>query len=86
MQEKASSEESLKEDLQKSVYELSARYCHLEGYEPLDAPEPPPPEEVVKTKSKKGKANKDDKQEAGASGEGQEGKGEGSKDEAGAKG
>ncbi|KAJ8313584.1 hypothetical protein KUTeg_008145 [Tegillarca granosa] len=85
MQEKTSSEESLKDDLQKSLYKLSARYCHLDGYEPLDAPEPPPPEEVVKTKSKKGKANKDEKQEAGASGEGEEDKGESSKDEAEAK-
>lgn len=43
-------EESV-EELQKKVYELSARYCHLEGYEPLDAPPPPPPEEP-KEKSK----------------------------------
>ncbi|XP_056007617.1 retinol dehydrogenase 11-like isoform X2 [Ostrea edulis] len=40
-----SSEESQNEEMQKQLYELSARYCHLEGYEPLDAPAPPPPQE-----------------------------------------
>ncbi|CAE1332485.1 RDH12 [Acanthosepion pharaonis] len=49
-QEMKAPEESV-EELQKKVYELSARYCHLEGYEPLDAPPPPPPEEP-KEKSK----------------------------------
>lgn len=39
--EAKSSEESLEEEKQKKVWELSARYTHLEGYEPLDAPPPP---------------------------------------------
>lgn len=55
-QEKQASAEALDEELQKNVYELSARYCHLQGFEPLDAPAPPPPEE--KRKSKKSKKTK----------------------------
>ena len=68
--EQTSSEESLKEDLQGQVYELSAKYCHLEGYEPLDAPEPPP-QEAPKVKSPKKKSKKDKKVEesAGPSGD-----------------
>ncbi|ESO99701.1 hypothetical protein LOTGIDRAFT_141698 [Lottia gigantea] len=46
LQEKKSSEESLDEELQKKFFELSARYCHLDGYEALDAPPPPTPEEL----------------------------------------
>ena len=40
----------------KNLFELSARYCHMEGYEPLDAPAPPPQEEKVKSKKKSKKA------------------------------
>ncbi|XP_061190236.1 retinol dehydrogenase 13-like [Saccostrea echinata] len=47
-----SSEESRNEEVQDQLYELSARYCHLEGYEPLDAPAPLQPQEEPKTPSK----------------------------------
>ncbi|XP_061186025.1 retinol dehydrogenase 13-like [Saccostrea echinata] len=57
-----SSEESRNEEVQGQLYELSARYCHLEGYEPLDAPAPPPPEEKP-VKSKKVKTPKKEKKE-----------------------
>ncbi|KAK3588717.1 hypothetical protein CHS0354_026036 [Potamilus streckersoni] len=33
-----SSEESMNEELQKKVWDLSARYCQLPGYEPLIPP------------------------------------------------
>jgi len=59
-QEMKAPEESV-EELQKKVYEISARYCHLEGYEPLDAPPPPPPEEP-KEKEKKEKAKSEDEE------------------------
>ncbi|OWF40774.1 retinol dehydrogenase 12-like [Mizuhopecten yessoensis] len=51
--ETESSEESKKEELQTAVYELSARYIHLEGYEPLDAPIPPPEEPTLSPKKSK---------------------------------
>jgi hypothetical protein len=57
--EKKPSDESLDEELQKSVYELSARYCHMEGYEPLDAPAPPPVEEKPKSKRKSKKTKEE---------------------------
>ena len=57
--EKKPSDESLDEELQKSVYELSARYCHMEGYEPLDAPAPPPVEEKPKGKRKSKKTKEE---------------------------
>lgn len=53
--EAQSSEESNKEDLQKALFEISARFCHLEGYEALDAPPPPPEEPKIRIKSKKEK-------------------------------
>lgn len=59
-QEMKAPEESA-EELQKKVYELSARYCHLEGFEPLDAPVPPPPEEP-KEKEKKEKAKSEEEE------------------------
>lgn len=62
-EEKKSSDDSLDEELQKNVYELSARYCHLEGYEPLDAPAPPPQEEKPKSKRKSKKAKAVDETE-----------------------
>jgi len=52
--ESKSSEESLDEATQKKVWELSARYTHLAGFEPLDAP--PPPVEEVKVEPKKEEA------------------------------
>lgn len=67
-EEKESSEESRDEDLQKRLYELSARYCCLDGYEALTAPAPPPPEEKpvkspkVKTPKKKSKEEKEEKE------------------------
>lgn len=67
-EEKESSEESRDEDLQKGLYELSARYCCLDGYEALTAPAPPPPEEKpvkspkVKTPKKKSKEEKEEKE------------------------
>ncbi|GAB1608718.1 Hypothetical predicted protein [Argonauta hians] len=54
-QELKSSEESQNEDVQKKVWELSARYCHLDGYEALDAPVPPPPEEPKEKEKEKAK-------------------------------
>lgn len=67
-EEKESSEESRDEDLQKRLYELSARYCCLDGYEALTAPAPPTPEEKpvkspkVKTPKKKSKEEKEEKE------------------------
>jgi len=54
-EEAASSEESLNEESQKRLWELSACYVHLEGYEPLDAP--PAPEEDQTTKKTKKEAS-----------------------------
>jgi light-dependent protochlorophyllide reductase len=45
-----SSDESLDEEKQKKLWELSGGYTHLEGFEPLDAPTPPP--EPVKEEPK----------------------------------
>lgn len=67
-EEKESSEESRDEDLQKRLYELSARYCCLDGYEALTTPAPPPPEEKpvkspkAKTPKKKSKEEKEEKE------------------------
>lgn len=67
-EEKESSEESRDENLQKRLYELSARYCCLDGYEALTAPAPPPPEEKpvkspkAKTPKKKSKEEKEEKE------------------------
>lgn len=67
-EEKESSEESRDEDLQKRLYELSARYCCLDGYEALTAPAPPPPEEKpikspkAKTPKKKSKEEKEEEE------------------------
>ncbi|XP_033761470.1 retinol dehydrogenase 12-like [Pecten maximus] len=65
-----SSEESRNKELQTAVYELSARYCHLEGYEPLDAPTPPPEEpKPSPKKSKKVKKAVVPEETAGPSGD-----------------
>ncbi|XP_062613562.1 retinol dehydrogenase 13-like [Saccostrea cucullata] len=77
-EEAESSEESRNEELQGQVYELSARYCHLEGYEPLDAPAPPPPEEKP-VKVKKVKTPKKEKKEEEAVAEDKTAKEEGEK-------
>ena len=53
--ETESSEESLNEELQGKVWELSARLVHLDGYEPLDVT--PPPAEVETPKKKPAKSN-----------------------------
>jgi hypothetical protein len=45
-----SSDESLDEEKQKKLWELSGGYTHLEGFEPLEAPAPPP--EPVKEEPK----------------------------------
>ncbi|CAI9742273.1 Hypothetical predicted protein [Octopus vulgaris] len=63
-QELKSSEESQNEEMQKKVWDLSARYCHLEGFEALDAPVPPPPEEP-KEKSKEKSKSEEEKKEGG---------------------
>lgn len=63
--ETESSEETLNEELQGKLWELSARYCHLEGYEPLDAVQPPAEEEPCKKASKK-KSSKKEKEAAPA--------------------
>jgi len=46
--ESKSSEESMDEAKRLKVWEISARYTHLEGYEPLDAPPPPVEPEIKK--------------------------------------
>ena len=66
---KESSEESRDEEVQKQLYQLSARYCHLDGYEPLDAPPPPVKTEKVKASKKaaaepKEEENKESKEES----------------------
>lgn len=59
-QESKSSDESLDEALQKKLWELSARYVQLDGYEPLTAtpPAPPTPKSPVPAASN-GKADKE---------------------------
>jgi type IV secretory pathway VirB10-like protein len=60
-----SSEESMDEALQKKLWELSGRYTRLEGFEPLDAPTPPPepvkeePNAVEPAKTEEAAANGD---------------------------
>ena len=66
---KESSEESRDEEVQKQLYELSARYCHLDGYEPLEAP--PPPVKTEKVKAPK-KAAAEPKEEENKESEGEE--------------
>lgn len=84
-EEKESSEESRDEDLQKRLYELSARYCCLDGYEALTAPAPPPLEEKpvkspkAKTPKKKSKEEKEEK-EAKETTENDQGQGKGGPD------
>ncbi|XP_067648774.1 retinol dehydrogenase 12-like isoform X2 [Haliotis asinina] len=71
-----SSAESKNEELAQKLWELSARYCHMEGYEPLDAPEPPIEEPAAAaTPAKKKEKEEEKKEEAEAKTEG-EGQGE----------
>jgi light-dependent protochlorophyllide reductase len=63
--EAESSEETRNEELQTKLWELSARYCHLDGFEPLDAVPPPVEEEPPKKASKKKSSRKADKEEVG---------------------
>jgi len=53
--EAKSSEESLNEDNQKKLWEMSGGYVQLEGYEPIEVP-PPPKEEEKKEEEKKEEA------------------------------
>jgi len=50
--EAKSSEETLDEEKQKKFWEMSGGYTKMEGYEPIDVPEPPPPEEEKKEEKK----------------------------------
>ena len=43
--EQQSSEETRDEEKQKKLWEISGGYVRLEGYEPIEVPEPPPEEE-----------------------------------------
>jgi light-dependent protochlorophyllide reductase len=58
--EAKSSEESLNEENQKKLWDLSGGYVHLEGYEPIEVPPPPVEEEKPKEEEKKeGEASKE---------------------------
>ena len=48
--ETKSSEETLDEEKQKKLWEMSGGYCHMEGYDPIEVP-PPPKEEEKKVGS-----------------------------------
>ena len=50
--EAQSSDESMDEELRVKLWELSARYCHLKGYEPLDAELPKQEEKKEETKGR----------------------------------
>jgi len=56
-----SSEETLNEETQAKLWELSARLVRLEGYEPLELTPPAPEEPTVKEKVKKEKKSKKEK-------------------------
>ena len=51
----SSSEETVNEELQSKLWELSARYVRLDGYEPLECVPPPAEEEQTKKKEEKPK-------------------------------
>ena len=48
-----SSEETLDEEKQKKLWELSGGYCQMEGYEAIEVTQPPPEEEEKPKKEKK---------------------------------
>ena len=58
-----SSEESLDEEKQKKLWELSGGYVHLEGFEPIEVP--PPPKEEEKKEEKKEEAKEGEAKEDG---------------------
>lgn len=62
-----SSEESLDEEKQKKLWELSGGYAHLDGFVALDAPPPPaePAPEEQKTEPKAEEANGETAKESG---------------------
>lgn len=64
-QETKSSEETLNEELQKKIWDLSGRYTSLEGYEPLpvERPAPPPAPEEKAPEDNKEKEEKQEKEE-----------------------
>ena len=62
-----SSDESLDEDKQKKLWELTGGYAHLDGFAPLDVPPPPaePAPEEQKTEPKAEEANGEAAKESG---------------------
>ena len=62
-----SSDESLDEDKQKKLWELTGGYAHLDGFAPLDVPPPPaePAPEEPKTEPKAEEANGEAAKESG---------------------
>jgi len=62
-----SSEESLDEEKQKKLWEMTGGYAHLDGFAPLDVPPPPaePAPEEPKTEPKPEEANGEAAKEAG---------------------
>jgi len=65
--EAKSSEESLDEDKQKKLWELTGGYAHLDGFAPLDVPPPPaePAPEEQKSEPKAEEANGEAAKESG---------------------
>ena len=65
-QETKSSDETLNEDLQKKLWDLSGRYTSLEGYEPLPVERPaPPPAPVPEEKPEDNKEKEEKETEQG---------------------
>ena len=62
-----SSDESLDEEKQKKLWELTGGYAHLDGFAPLDVPPPPaePAPEEQKTEPKAEEANGEAAKESG---------------------
>jgi len=62
-----SSDESLEEEKQKKLWELTGGYAHLDGFAPLEVPPPPaePAPEEPKTEPKPEEANGEAAKEAG---------------------
>ncbi|XP_071102583.1 retinol dehydrogenase 13-like isoform X1 [Haliotis cracherodii] len=61
--EAESSAESKNEELAQKLWEVSGRYCHMEGYEPLDAPAPPVEEPAAAATPAKNKEKEEEKKE-----------------------
>lgn len=81
--ETKSSEESLNEENQKKLWEMSGGYCQMEGYEAIEVP-PPPKEEEKKPEEEKKEEAKDEEAKP-AEGEAAEADKEGEKKEDGDK-